>query len=214
MVARDRRPSFRSHRRRVRNYRSFVSERTAGQSVKRAASGFYVVGIRNGSVERVAQARALLALRRCGHLTHSCADLGDLGAALLDLLGDVRRDAAPLAVLVHELEHLGLRGRERGEEHARFLRWRLAVVRNLDRERLLFGVVAQLEELLHAGRHLLLLLLLLRRREPARLRRGEPAWLRRGRCQRDSGRLLRRCRPGRWSLRIGPTGAQWNYAQG
>src|SRR5215468_4430205 len=193
MVARDHRPSFRSHRRRVRNYRSFVSERAAGQGVKRAVSGFDVVGVRNRSAERVTQARALRALlRRSGHLTHFCADLGDLGAGLLDLLNDVWRNATPLAVLVHELEHLGLRGRERSEERARFLRRGLPVIRSLDRDRLLFGVVAQLEELLHAGRHLLLLLLLLLwRRESARLRWGEPALKRRGRRQlRGSGGLL------------------------
>src|SRR5262249_34383565 len=133
-----------------------------------------VVGVRNRSAQRVTQARALRALlRRGGHLTHFRADLGDLGGGLLDLLNDVWRNATPLAVLVHELEHLGLRGRERIEEHARFLRRGLPVIRSLDSDRLLFGVVAQLEELLHAGRHLLLLLLLLLllwRREPARLR--------------------------------------------
>ena len=50
-------------------------------------------------------------LRRCGDLTNLCADLGDLGGAHLDLLCDVRRDSAPLAVFVDEFEHLGLRGR-------------------------------------------------------------------------------------------------------
>src|SRR5512135_2055830 len=103
-MARDRRPSFRSHRRRVRSSRSF-SEWAAGQSVERAAPGLDVVGVRNRIGERIAQAGRLLGGRR-GGLADFGTDLGNPGDGLFEILRNLRRDTAPYRIFVGILEHL------------------------------------------------------------------------------------------------------------
>ena len=153
--ARDRRPSFRSHRRRVRRSRSFVAERGAGQGVEGAAAGLDVIGVGNGGAERVAQARTGRPLRRGGGLADLGADFDVLACCCLmpamtcgGMPHQTELSSAYFIILASAAENALNNPQASCAVALRSLAARIAA-------RLLRGIVAQLHEFLDAGRCLL-----------------------------------------------------------